>query len=101
MALVNGGEEQPIPFTYQPSNQNLQDLYAKVTSACDEFGITIVNIVEHLNNYKVIYYLHTDASFAYLEVCVNKYGQITYIAPRSEIGTEDVKLTRLVESIKQ
>ena len=101
MALVNGGEGQPIPFTYLPSNQNLQDLYAKVTSACDEFGITIVNIVEHLNNYKVIYYLHTDAFFAYLEVCVNKYGQITYIAPRSEIGTEDVKLTRLVESIKQ
>ena len=101
MTLVNGGEEQPIPFTYSPSNQNLRDLYAKVSSACDEFGITIVNIVEHLNNYKVVYYLRTDAYFACLEVCVNKYGQVTYIAPRSEMGANDARLARLVESIKQ
>lgn len=101
MTLINGGEEQPIPFTYVPSNPNLQDLYAKVMSACDEFGISIVNIIEHLNNYKVVYYLRTDAYFAYLEVCVNKYGQITYIAPRSEMGTDDAKLVKLVDAIKQ
>ncbi len=100
LALVNGGEAATFPFTYIPSNQNLADLYARVTSACDEIGITIVNIVEHLNNYKVAYYLQTDAYYAYLDVCVNKYGQITYIAPRSEMGQRDVKLAGLVDVLR-
>lgn len=101
LKLVNGGESMAIPFKYVPSNQNLSDLYNRVQSACDEFEISIVNIVEHLNNYKVAYYLKTDAYFAYLDVCVNKYGQITYIAPRSEMGLEDAKLVKLVEALRQ
>lgn len=99
--LINGGEAQAFPFTYVPSNQNLNDLYSRIQSICDANDIQIVNIVEHLNNYKVAYYLQTDAYYAYLDVCVNKNGQITYIAPRSEQGQSDVKLTRLVESLKQ
>ncbi len=101
LSLINGGEAPGFPFKYTPSNQNLCDLYSKVQSVCDANGITIINIVEHLNNYKVAYYLQTDAYFAYLDVCVNKYGQITYIAPRSELGQSDTKLTFLVESLRQ
>ena len=90
-----------FPYSYVPSNQNLSDLFSRIQSACDENGITIVNVVEHLNNYKVAYYLQTDAYYAYLEVCVNKHGQITYISPRSEMGQGDEKLVHLVEALRQ
>jgi hypothetical protein len=98
--LMNGGESLIFPFSYLPSNQNLSDLYSQVQSACDTCDIVITNVVEHLNNFKVMYYLQTDAYFAYLDVCVNKHGQITYISPRSELGKNDVKLQKLVEALK-
>lgn len=101
LSLINGGEAPTFPFLYTPSNQNLSELYSRIQSICDANSITIVNIVEHLNNYKVAYYLQTDAYYAYLDVCVNKYGQITYIAPRSELGQNDTKLALLVESLRQ
>ena len=99
--LINGGEAPTFPFLYTPSNQNLSELYSRIQSVCDANDIAIVNIVEHLNNYKVAYYLQTDAYYAYLDVCVNKYGQITYIAPRSELGQNDTKLALLVEALRQ
>lgn len=101
LTLINGGEAPSFPFSYTPSNQNLSELYSRIQSVCDANDITIVNIVEHLNNYKVAYYLQTDAYYAYLDVCVNKYGQITYIAPRSELGQNDAKLALLVEALRQ
>ena len=101
LSLINSGEAPAFPFAYTPSNQNLYDLYARIQSVCDANDITIVNIVEHLNNYKVAYYLQTDAYYAYLDVCVNKYGQITYISPRSELGQNDGKLALLVEALRQ
>ena len=99
--LINGGEAPRFPFTYLPSNQNLSDLYSKIQSVCDSNGIIIVNIVEHLDNYRVSYYLQTDAYYAYLDVFVNKHGEITYIAPRSELGKGDTKLALLVEALRQ
>ena len=101
MALINRDEIYYFPFVYTPSNQNLEDLYHKVKSACDDYGIVITNIVENLNNYKVSYYLKTDALFAYLEIYVNKHGQVTYINPRSEIGGRDTKLMSLIDAIKE
>ena len=101
LKLINNGEEWSFHFSYTPANQNLSDLYSKIQSVCDSNGITIINIVEHLNNYKVAYYLQTDAYYAYLDVCVNKYGQITYICPRSELGQDDTKLALLVEELRK
>lgn len=100
-SLINGGEVPTIPFSYIPSNANLRDLFSKVQSVCDTNGITIINVVENLNNYRVAYYLQTDAYYAYLDVCVNKHGQITYISPRSELGRNDTKLLILVDALKQ
>ena len=101
MALINRSVNYCFPFVYKPSNQNLEDLYHKVKSICNDCGIVITNIVENLNNYKVSYYLKTDALFAYLEIYVNKHGQVTYINPRSEIGGKDTRLVSLIEAIKE
>lgn len=101
LAQINSNDFFAFPFDYIPSSQELKDLYHKIKSACDDNGICIVNIVEHLSNYRVVYYLKTDALFAYLEVFVNKMGLVTYIAPRSEIGLQDAKLVRLIDAIKE
>lgn len=100
LSLINSAPEYEFPYSYVPSTPNLEDLYVKVKSICDDNSINIVNVVEHLGNFKVAYYLKTDAAFALLDVCVNKFGQITYITPRSEKGSEDGKLAQLVEDIK-
>jgi len=101
LARINSDDIYGFPFDYIPSSQELEDLYHKVKSACDDNGISIVNIVEHLSNYRVVYYLKTDALFAYLEAFINKMGLVTYIAPRSEIGLQDAKLVRLIDAIKE
>lgn len=99
--MMNPTAPLALRLEYVPSAPSLEELYSKVSSLCDENGITITNIVEHLGNYKVVYYLRTGAGFAYLDICVNKHGQVTYIAPRSEVGEKDSALAALVESLKQ
>lgn len=101
LELVNVDTHQDFSYEYTPSSQNLEELYTRICSICDENNIAIVNVVEHLNSYKVAYYLKTDAYFAYLDIYINKFGQVTYIAPRSEMGNEDMKLVKLIEGIRQ
>ena len=101
LSLINTPEPTVFPFSYSPSNTSFRDLHSKVQSICDECGISIVNVVEHLNNYKINYYLQTSALFAYLVIFFNGKGVITYIAPYSEIGKQDTKLTQLVEALRQ
>ena len=72
----------------------------KIRSISDETDIEITNVVEYIKNYKIIFYLHTDAEYAYLEAYINKYGQVTYMSPRSEQGNLDTKLINLIDKIK-
>lgn len=101
LSLINGGERLLPTYSYSPSTQQMRELYARIQSACDANGIDIVNIVEHPESYRTIYYLQTDAYFASLDIYVNKSGDITYLAPRSEQGAADGKLVGLVESLRQ
>jgi len=98
--MINNVPDYNIPYHYEPCNQYLKELYEKIRSACDSCEIKITNIVEHICNYKVSYYLKTDAAFALLEVFINKSGQVTNISPRSETGTADSKLAELVNELK-
>lgn len=98
--LINSAGPVFIDFEYTPSNSNLKDLYMKIRSICDETDIEITNVVEYIKNYKVIFYLRTDAEYAYLEAYINKYGQVTYLSPRSERGDLDNKLINLIDKIK-
>lgn len=101
LKLINCRETYDYAYSYAPSNARLQELFTKIKSACDDAGIKIVNAVEHLNNYKVLYYLMTEESCSYLDICINKFGQVTYISPRVYEGKEDSKLPKLVDAIKQ
>lgn len=99
--ILNCREVYEYEYSYSPSNSNLQELYSKIKSSCDDIGILITNVVEHLNNFKVMYYLFTETSYSYLEIYINKYGQVTYISPRVFEGKEDSRLNKLIEEISQ
>ena len=101
LKLLNSIGPYPFEISYSPNNPNLIALYNRIRSICSDFDIAIVNILDQTEHYKLIYCLKTDALYAYLEIYINKFGQVTYIAPKSDIGIRDTKLVNLVEAIRQ
>ena len=101
LSMINSAWATYIPYKYVPSNPRLETLYNCISLACSNCGIIITNIIEHLDNYRVVYYLRTDADFAYININVNSSHQATYITPHSRKGQNDTKLTRLIDYINQ
>lgn len=101
LSMVNSAWATYIPYTYVPSSPQLATLFHCISSACSNCGILITNIVEHLDYYRVVYYLRTDADFAYIDINVNSSHRVTYMAPHSRKGKNDAKLTRLMDYIDQ
>lgn len=87
-------------FDYIPSDESYSQLYNLIRSACDTLGIQITNVVEHKEDYNVVYYMRTSSTFSYIKVYVNAEGFITYAKPMSLKGTEDRDLCSIVEIIK-
>lgn len=86
-----------IPYKYEPSDANLAELYNNMTTSCETCNIYITNIVEHLDEYRVVYYLRTAADFTYLNFNMNAQHQITYITPHSTDLNRDPKLVKLLD----
>lgn len=70
-------------------------------SICDEFDITITNIVEHTSQYNVSYYMKTTGKFAQILFYFNSNKTITHALPSSELGAKDKKLELLIQSFQQ
>lgn len=86
---------------YKPSNGSLEQLFEKMKSICDEFDITITNIVEHTSQYNVSYYMKTTGKFAQILFYFNSNKTITHALPSSELGAKDKKLELLIQSFQQ
>lgn len=97
--LVNDALDLPQSCDYEASQPGLADFYQRLLSACVDEGVAVTNVVEHLDNYYVVFYLKTDARFALLQV-YHKSGVLTAVMPKSEQGTADEKLNRILEKIK-
>lgn len=85
---------------YIPSDESYSQLYNLIRSACDTLGIQITNVVEHKEDYNVVYYMRTSSIFSYIKVYVNAEGFITYAKPMSLKGSEDGELCSILEIIK-
>lgn len=85
---------------YIPSDESYSQLYNLIRSACDTLGIQITNVVEHKEDYNVVYYMRTSSTFSYIKVYVNAEGFITYAKPMSLKGSEDGELCSILEIIK-
>lgn len=69
-------------------------------SVCDDLDIKITNIVEHLSQYYISYYLKTSGKFSQILFYFKGNLSITHAIPSSDIGVEDEKLTKLIQSLQ-
>ena len=86
-------------FEYVPSDESFSKLYYLIRSACDTLGVQITNVVEHMEDYSIIFYMRTSGTFSYIKVYVNSNGFITYAKPMSLIGKDDSELNSIIEII--
>jgi hypothetical protein len=86
-------------FRYIPSNTVLQNLYNYVESICSDLDVKITNIVEHLSEYCVYYYLQCSGSYSCIQFYITKDGFISYAQPFSDLGSDDELLKRMVDSL--
>lgn len=87
-------------FDYVPSSSSLDQLFNKMKSICDDLSIIITNVVEHINQYYVCYYLKTSSKFSSVMFYFKSNMSITYAIPSSETGPDDDKLQQLIEYFK-
>lgn len=101
LQLINDESQMPIAFDYHPSDEIHEQLYHLISNACDTLDIQITNIVEHPEDYSVIFYFRTSDSVSYFKIYVNNKGFVSYAKPMSLRGKEDVELQMLIEEIKK
>jgi hypothetical protein len=97
--LLNNERAMPLVFDYHPSDEMHENLYNLIRSACDGLSIQITNVVEHKEDYSVMYYFRTSDTMSYIKIYVNSDGYVTYAKPMSLIGQEDKELIVLIEEI--
>lgn len=97
--MLDNEREMPFVFDYTPSDEIREKLYNMIRSACDGLSVQITNVVEHNEDYSVIYYFRTSDSFSYIKVYIDSSGFVTYAKPMSLIGKDDNELKMLIEEI--
>lgn len=85
---------------YNPSSEAFSILYQKMLSVCDDMDIKITNIVEHLPQYYVSYYLKTSGKYSQILFFFKGNQAITHALPSSDLGVEDEKLTKLIQTLQ-
>lgn len=93
--VINTAMRTPASIDYKPSADYLLNLKQIMDTLCDSIGIRITNVVEDLKNWRVTYYLQTDARFASILFSVTG-GKFTAAQPSSEFGKDDEKLKQLM-----
>lgn len=101
LKLLDDERQMPTVFEYLPSDDIRKQLYHLVCSACDTLGITISNVVEHPEDYSVVYYFCTSGCPSYLKIYINSSGFVSYAKPLSMKGTEDSEFKLLIDEIQK
>lgn len=99
LMLLNDERMLPFVFDYTPSDEIHEKLYNMIRSACDGLSVQITNVVEHAEDYSVVYYMRTSESYSYIRVYINSNGFVTYAKPMSMLGAEDNELAAVVNEI--
>jgi hypothetical protein len=99
LSLLQTNMTMLCSFRYNPSNDVLKVLYNHVESICSDLEIKITNIVEHIPDYCVYYYLQGSGSYSCIQFYIKKDGFISYAQPFSDMGTDDEILKSVVERL--
>ena len=68
-------------------------------SVCSDLDVNITNIVEHLPNYCVHYYLQGSGLYSCIQFFITKDGFISYAQPFSDLGCDDDILKKVVNQL--
>lgn len=98
--MLNDEHAMPLIFNYVPSDEIYESLYSLIRSVCDELSIQITNVVEHKEDYSIIFYFRTSDSFSYIKIYINESGYVTYAKPMSLLGKDDKELENLIEKMQ-
>lgn len=101
LALIQINLTPLCSFRYSPSSKVLGTLYNNVESICSDLDVKITNIVEHLTNYCVFYYIQGTGSYSWIQFFITKDGFISYAQPFSDEGSDDEILKSVVEKLCQ
>lgn len=99
LMLLNNERMLPFVFGYTPSDDIHERLYNMIRSACDGLSVQITNVVEHAEDYSVIYYMRTSDTYSHIKVYIDKNGFVTYAKPMSMLGPEDNELAAIINEI--
>ena len=99
--ILNSPTDTIITLEYTPSSKALSELYSQVQNTCIEFGITLTNVNETVNNFYVTYHFRTSGLFSNIQFYYNINGQFTKANPKSDLGKEDLKLIQLIQKLSQ
>ena len=86
-------------FRYVPTTEVLSTLYNNMESICSDLDVRITNIVEHLPNYCVFYYIQGAGSYSWIQFFMTKDGFISYAQPFSDLGLDDNVLKSVVDKL--
>ena len=99
LMLLNDESRYPFVFRYAPSDEIHGKLYNLILSACDSLSIQMTNVVEHPEDFSVVYYMRTSGTISYLKVYIDMRGFVSYAKPMSMLGVEDGELNALIKEI--
>lgn len=99
LMLLNDERILPFVLNYTPSDEIHERLYNMVRSACDGLSVQITNVVEHPEQYYVVFYMRTSGTYSYFKVYLDKNSFVTYATPMSMLGTEDNELVAVINEI--
>ena len=77
LSLLQTNMTMLCSFRYNPSNDVLKVLYNHVESICSDLEVKITNIVEHIPDYCVYYYLQGSGSYSCIQFYIKKDGFIS------------------------
>ena len=99
LMLLNDERMFPFIFNYTPSDETHRKLYDMIRSACDSLSIQMTNVVEHPEDFSVMYYMRTSGTCSYIKVYIDRKGFVSYAKPMSMLGVEDGELNALIKEI--
>ena len=98
--ILNNESAMPIVLKYEPCSETHERLFNLIRSSCDSLNILITNVVDHPEDYSVMYYFRTSNTSSYIKIYIDQKGFISYAKPMSLLGQEDYEFEALINDIK-
>lgn len=98
--MLDNERAMPFIFNYSPSESIFGKLLQLIRSSCDGLNIQMTNVVEHKEDYSIMFYFRTSNTMSYIKIYVDKNAFVTYAKPMSLVGKEDHELQLLIEEIQ-